>query len=644
MKSFRLRPDDPRLTAYLHGEIKDPEELRAIESCLQTNPELQQHLREMSELGRLLELGFRQEPLPDAVRPSSNGHFRTPAVRPVPRFRRVAAHLLPLALAASFLVALTLLLRNQESPTNIADPAHHPAVATLPHPDEPNKEVLLSPLPLASGDGVAIVASPTDDSSADDLEPAAEGLAMTSPEAFRPDSPSTRSHAVAVGAQEMGALSHLQEIGSKIPTPSPAQPSPLIFSPENLEATAGITQRGNSPANSLVVDGALYSGPRHGVAWESMTVHEPGTQAFPERRRLPSPTRGASADSEAESPQLPSVEGRISTEGAARLVDGTAVALPQREPTVSAMPAEVVDNPFLETTRHPLVHLSLSVGKRSLSLIRQLLESGQQPSVATVRLEEMINSFAYQYEYPVSRQKPIRLSLQDTVAPWNEQHRLLRLVLTAWSSRHGQVAPTGPAVPNDPFAVFAETTPRPSVVARQCRLHLEFNPALIAAHRILGYENQLTPGQQVRRAGEYEIVVEGQVLTVLIELIPAGGEIPAEEPALVYQKTPTLRARARETGEMLTATLQYQVPGNESILTEHIPYRGPHLAWAEVDDDFRFASAVAAFGLILRDSPHRGWATVDSVLRIASQSLGQDPDGERAAFLDLVRRAGTEKK
>jgi Ca-activated chloride channel family protein len=56
-------------------------------------------------------------------------------------------------------------------------------------------------------------------------------------------------------------------------------------------------------------------------------------------------------------------------------------------------------------------------------------------------------------------------------------------------------------------------------------------------------------------------------------------------------------------------------------------------------DDFRFAAAVAEFGLLLRDSPYRGAANLANVLSRAEQSLGADPNGHRREFVELVRKA-----
>ncbi len=55
--------------------------------------------------------------------------------------------------------------------------------------------------------------------------------------------------------------------------------------------------------------------------------------------------------------------------------------------------------------------------------------------------------------------------------------------------------------------------------------------------------------------------------------------------------------------------------------------------------DFRFAAAVASFGLVLRESPHRGDATLALAGSLAAEALGEDRDGKRGEFLRLVRRA-----
>ena len=59
----------------------------------------------------------------------------------------------------------------------------------------------------------------------------------------------------------------------------------------------------------------------------------------------------------------------------------------------------------------------------------------------------------------------------------------------------------------------------------------------------------------------------------------------------------------------------------------------------KASDDFRFAAAVASFGMLLRNSAHCGDATLESVLELAAAGRRNDPHGYRSEFVDMVRRA-----
>ena len=93
-------------------------------------------------------------------------------------------------------------------------------------------------------------------------------------------------------------------------------------------------------------------------------------------------------------------------------------------------------------------------------------------------------------------------------------------------------------------------------------------------------------------------------------------------------------------GDKLYSKFQRQnlSKGDVSKLMEYaVTDRGASLA--ESSEDFRFASAVASFGMLLRHSAHAGGWTLEAVAELAAESIGDDPDGYRMQFLDLVRRA-----
>jgi Ca-activated chloride channel family protein len=112
---------------------------------------------------------------------------------------------------------------------------------------------------------------------------------------------------------------------------------------------------------------------------------------------------------------------------------------------------------------------------------------------------------------------------------------------------------------------------------------------------------------------------------------PRAGEDDPEQ--LRYQAAP--RHTARSHGEeLMYVKLRYKLPdASSSRLLDHVVTRPDR---HRPSADFRFAAAVAAFGMILRDSEHRGHATLDGVLELARESLGHDEMGYRAEFVKLV--------
>ena len=180
-------------------------------------------------------------------------------------------------------------------------------------------------------------------------------------------------------------------------------------------------------------------------------------------------------------------------------------------------------------------------------------------------------------------------------------------------------------------------------IAKDVKIQIEFNPAEVAAYRLIGYENRVMANRDFdndrKQAGD---IGAGHTVTALYELVPArggNGATKAERP-LKYQRVPqenlTEQAHA---GEWLTLRLRYKEPEqNESRLLEFTA-KDSGTAFGQASADFRFASAVAGFGMVLRGSPHRGEATLAAVEEYAASALGKDPNGHRAEFLDLVRKA-----
>jgi Ca-activated chloride channel family protein len=177
-------------------------------------------------------------------------------------------------------------------------------------------------------------------------------------------------------------------------------------------------------------------------------------------------------------------------------------------------------------------------------------------------------------------------------------------------------------------------------IAKDVKLQLEFNPSAAKAFRLIGYENRVLAHQDFnddkKDAGD---IGAGHTVTALYEVVPAGGdiEVPGVDP-LKYQEPTRPSARAK-SDELLTLKLRYKQPdGDRSTLME-VALKDDERAFEGASTDFRFAAAVASFGMILRDSPYKGSADFAKTLQWAKASLAADEGSLRAEFVTLVEKA-----
>ena len=185
-------------------------------------------------------------------------------------------------------------------------------------------------------------------------------------------------------------------------------------------------------------------------------------------------------------------------------------------------------------------------------------------------------------------------------------------------------------------------------IAKDVKVQVELNPARVRAYRLIGYENRVMAAQDFnddrRDAGE---LGAGHSVTALYEIVPVGAstEVRGTDPLRYQEVRP--RPGAEASGELLTVKLRYKDPRGETsrLVEQRLADRAVPLARAS--DDFRFAAAVAAWGMLLRDSEHRGQASYSGVLSLARGALGADLGGHRHEFLELVessqRLAGVDR-
>jgi len=172
-------------------------------------------------------------------------------------------------------------------------------------------------------------------------------------------------------------------------------------------------------------------------------------------------------------------------------------------------------------------------------------------------------------------------------------------------------------------------------VAKDVKLQVEFNPARVAAYRLVGYENRVMAAEDFnddrKDAGD---MGAGHSVTALYEIVPVGVTLDVrlgKVDALKYQKSNS-GVRADENADWATVKIRYQHPegGASRLLAREIRGEQPRPS-----ENLGWATAVAGVGMLLRDSEHKGQCTWPAMIALARQSRGEDELGYRAEFIRL---------
>lgn len=171
-------------------------------------------------------------------------------------------------------------------------------------------------------------------------------------------------------------------------------------------------------------------------------------------------------------------------------------------------------------------------------------------------------------------------------------------------------------------------------IAKDVKIQVEFNPALVESYRLIGYENRKLDNQDfaddTKDAGE---LGAGHTVTALYEIVPAQ-PAATEKQALKYQQQQI--STAAKKGELMTLSLRYKAPDSETsqLLSQALLDKSTH--WESSSDNFRWSAAVALFGMLLRQSEFTGTGSYNQVLALAKGAQGDDPDGLRQGFIDMA--------
>jgi len=178
-------------------------------------------------------------------------------------------------------------------------------------------------------------------------------------------------------------------------------------------------------------------------------------------------------------------------------------------------------------------------------------------------------------------------------------------------------------------------------IAKDVKLQVEFNPSLVQGYRLIGYENRMLNKEDFnddkKDAGE---LGSGHTVTALYEIIPVGENsgFLKEVDTLKYQPEAGF-SRSNFSKEIMTVKLRYKDPAGETSRLMEVPVLEQRVALAVTSENFRFAAAVAEFGLLLRNSAFKQQANYKNVLNLAGSAVGTDQQGYRKEFVELAKKA-----
>jgi Ca-activated chloride channel homolog len=180
-------------------------------------------------------------------------------------------------------------------------------------------------------------------------------------------------------------------------------------------------------------------------------------------------------------------------------------------------------------------------------------------------------------------------------------------------------------------------------IAKDVKIQIEFNPAKVQAYRLIGYENRMLQNEDfdddAKDAGE---LGSGHTVTALYEIIPVGikDDFTRSVDSLKYQSN-NKAMRSELSNEVMTIKFRYKKPNEEkSSLIVHA-VNDDHVALESTSDNYRFAAAVAEFGLLLRGSAFKQESSYKQIVALANSAKGEDKNGYRQEFIKLVEGASS---
>ncbi|NRB41762.1 MAG: VWA domain-containing protein [Pseudomonadales bacterium] len=182
-------------------------------------------------------------------------------------------------------------------------------------------------------------------------------------------------------------------------------------------------------------------------------------------------------------------------------------------------------------------------------------------------------------------------------------------------------------------------------IAKDVKIQIEFNPELVSEYRLVGYETRALKREDFNNdkvdAGD---IGAGHTVTAIYELSLRGSKSNAIEPLRYASNQPV--AAGKHNGELAFLRLRYKQPDASSseLLEYPILQSSIKRDFSTVSNNFKFSTAVASFGQILKGGDYSGDVTLTDVIKLAQQSKGYDENGYRGEFIGIAKLAESLQK
>jgi len=168
-------------------------------------------------------------------------------------------------------------------------------------------------------------------------------------------------------------------------------------------------------------------------------------------------------------------------------------------------------------------------------------------------------------------------------------------------------------------------------IAKDVKIQVEFNPAVVSSYRLIGYENRMLQTEDFNNdkkdAGD---IGSGHTVTALYEITLA------DQNTNKLQESKYVKQTYTNNSEIMTVNIRYKKPSeNTSLLISETIKKDALTKGPNID----FAASVAEFGMILRNSEQKGLSTYSHVIETVKKIETNDNWGYRSEFITLVEKA-----